>query len=169
MSAEDLVEERVVDDLEYKLKERIPIYNEDLVGLEDPDKIRYWRSLVQSSNSWAIPKNLQAEATESIKATVDAYLEVEDGSKVKSPKWVAVKQNADRRYKQLYAEQIPNNTPDQAHLKALEQLESEIDKGLLDKRASSKPENEYALNIEMAHSSIAANRNIITTAVIPRN
>ena len=38
---------------------------------------------------------------------------------------------------------------------------------LYDKRASSKPENEYALNIEMAHSSIAANKNIINTAVIP--
>jgi len=167
LSAEDLVEESVVFDLEKKFRDKIPIYNEDLVGLEDPNLITYWQQKVQSSESWAIPENLQAEATESIKATVDAYLEVEDGSKVKSPKWVAVKQNAERRYKQLYAEQITNNTPDQAHLKALEQLESEMNKGLLDKRASSNPENEYALNLEMAHSSIAANKNIITTAVIP--
>ena len=167
LSVEDQKEEDVVDDLNYKFAEKIPIYEEDLIGLRDPDKLRYWRSLVQSSNSWAIPKNLQTEATESIKASVDKYLEVEDGSKVKSPKWVAVKQNAERRYKQLYAEHIPNNTPDQAHLKALETIETEMSNQLYDKRASSKPENEYALNIEMAHSSIAANKNIITTAVIP--
>ena len=167
LSVEDQNEEDVVDDLNYKFAEKIPIYEEDLIGLRDPDKLRYWRSQVQSSNTWAIPKNLQTEATESIKATVDKYLEVEDGAKVKSPKWVAVKQNAERRYKQLYAEHIPNNTPDQAHLKALETIETEMSNNLYDKRASSKPENEYALNIEMAHSSIAANKNIINTAVIP--
>jgi len=167
LSVEDQKEEDVVDDLKYKFAEKIPIYEEDLIGLQDPDKLRYWRSQVQSSNTWAIPKNLQTEATESIKATVDKYLEVEDGSKVKSPKWVAVKQNAERRYKQLYAEHIPNNTPDQAHLKALETIETEMSNQLYDKRASSKPKNEYALNIEMAHSSIAANKNIINTAVIP--
>ena len=167
LSVEDQNEEDVVDDLNYKFAEKIPIYEEDLIGLRDPDKLRYWRSQVQSSNSWAIPKNLQTEATESIKASVDKYLQVEDGSKVKSPKWVAVKQNAERRYKQLYAEHIPNNTPDQAHLKALEQIETEMSNNLYDKRASSKPENEYALNIELAHTAIAANRNIIKTAVIP--
>ena len=167
LSVEDQKEEDVVDDLNYKFAEKIPIYEEDLIGLRDPDKLRYWRSLVQSSNTWAIPKNLQTEATESIKATVDKYLEVEDGSKVKSPKWVAVKQNAERRYKQLYAEHIPNNTPDQAHLKALETIETEMSNQLYDKRASSNPNNEYALNIEMAHKSIAANKNIINTAVIP--
>ncbi len=167
LSVEDQNEEDVVDDLNYKFAEKIPIYEEDLIGLRDPDKLRYWRSQVQSSNTWAIPKNLQTEATESIKATVDKYLEVEDGSKVKSPKWVAVKQNAERRYKQLYAEHIPNNTPDQAHLKALETIETEMSNQLYDKRASSNPNNEYALNIEMAHKSIAANKNIINTAVIP--
>ena len=168
MSVEDQNEEDVVDELKYKFAEKIPIYEEDLIGLRNPDLITYWKQKVQSSESWAIPQNLQTEATESIKASVDKYLEVEDGAKVKSPKWVAVKQNAERKYKQLYAEHIPNNTPDQAHLKALEQVEKEmtIDK-IYDKRASSKPENEYALNIEMAHSSIAANKNIINTAVIP--
>lgn len=167
LSVEDKKEEDVVDELKNKFAEKIPIYEEDLIGLRNPDLITYWKQKVQSSNSWAIPTNLQTEATESIKATVDKYLEVEDGAKVKSPKWVAVKQNAERRYKQLYAEHIPNNTPDQAHLKALETIETEMSNNLYDKRASSKPENEYALNIEMAHSSIAANRNIIKTAVIP--
>ena len=168
LSVEDLEENAVVADLEYKFKERIPIYAEDLIGLQDPNKIRYWRATQESSDEWSIPKNLHAEAKESIKATVDAYLEVEDGSKVKSPKWVAVKQNAERRYLQLYAEHIPNSSSsDQAHLKALEQLEDEIGKGLLDKRASSNPVNNYALNLEMAHLSIANNRSIIDTAVIP--
>ena len=119
LSVEDLEENAVVADLEYKFKERIPIYAEDLIGLQDPNKIRYWRSTQESSDEWSIPQNLHAEAKESIKATVDAYLEVEDGSKVKSPKWVAVKQNAERRYLQLYAEHIPNSSSsDQAHLKA---------------------------------------------------
>ena len=167
LSVEDQNEEDVVDDLNYKFAEKIPIYEEDLIGLRNPDLITYWKQKVQSSESWAIPKNLQTEATESIKATVDKYLKVEDGSKVKSPKWVAVKQNAERRYKQLYAEHIPNNTPDQAHLKALEKIETEMSDQLYDKRASSKPENEYALNIELAHTAIAGNTNIINTAVIP--
>tara|TARA_A100000172_G_scaffold4650_2_gene2765 strand:- start:3837 stop:6047 length:2211 start_codon:yes stop_codon:yes gene_type:complete len=167
LSVEDLTEEEVVDQLNNKYVEKTPIYEEDLIGLQDPDKLRYWRSLVQSSESWAIPKNLQDEATESIKGSVDKYIGEEDGTKVKSPKWIAVKQNAERRYKQLYAEHIPNNTPDQAHLKALETIETEMSNQLYDKRASSKPENQYALNIELAHTAIAGNTNIINTAVIP--
>ena len=168
LSVEDQVEEGVVDRLVYKYANKIPIYPEDLIGLQDPDKIRYWTPLQVSSAQWSIPQNLQDEAKESIKGTVDSYLEVEDGNKTKSPKWIAVKQNAERRYLQLYAEHIPKSpSPDQAHLKALEQLEKEIGAGLLDKRPSSNPINDYALNLELAHKSIANNRSIIDTAVIP--
>ena len=167
LSVEDQTEEGVLDTLKSKFAEKTPIYEEDLIGLQNPDYITYWKQKVQSSESWAIPQNLKDEASESIRGTVDKYLEVEDGSKVKSDKWIAVKQNAERRYKQLYAEHIPNNTPDNAHLKALETIEKEIYEKKYDKRPSSDPNHQYALNIELAHKAIAGNRKIINTAVIP--
>ena len=168
LSVEDQVEEGVVDRLVYKYAEKIPIYEEDLIGLRDPDKIRYWRPLQQKSDQWAIPQNIKTIADGRIDTITSKWLEETTASKDKSDQWKITRDNAKLRYLERYEYYSDKeSTPLKIHDRALADVKAEILNGDHDAERAIDPFNRYALNIEMAHSSIAANKNIITTAVIP--
>ena len=168
LSVEDQVEEDVVDRLSYKYANKIPIYEEDLIGLQDPDKIRYWRPLQQSSDQWAIPQDIKSMADGRINTITSKHLKETTASNDKSDQWTITRDNAKLRYAELYEYYSDKeSTPLKIHDRALADVKAEIFNGDHDAEREIDPTNQYALNIEMAHSSIAANKNIITTAVIP--
>ena len=168
LSVEDGVEESVVDRLKYKYANKIPIYEEDLIGLRDPNKIRVWRPLQESSDQWAIPQDIKTIADGRIDTITSKWLTETTASKDKSDQWKITRDNAKLRYLERYEYYSDKeNTPLKIHDRALADVKAEILNGDHDAERAIDPLNRYALNIEMAHSSIAANKNIITTAVIP--
>ena len=168
LSVEDGVEESVVDRLEYKYANKIPIYEEDLIGLRDPNKIRVWRPLQESSDQWAIPQDIKTMADGRIDTITSKWLKETTASKDKSDQWKITRDNAKLRYLERYEYYSDKeSTPLKIHDRALADVKAEVFNGDHDAERAIDPLNRYALNIEMAHSSIAADKNIITTAVIP--
>lgn len=168
LSVEDQVEEDVVDKLEYKYAEKIPIYEEDLIGLRDPNKIRVWRDLQESSDQWAIPQNIKAMADGRIDTITSKWLKETTASKDKSDQWKITRDNAKLRYLERYEYYSDKEkTPLKIHDRALADVKAEVFNGDHDAERAIDPENKYALNIELAHKAIAGNTNIINTAVIP--
>ena len=168
LSVEDQVEEDVVDRLSYKYANKIPIYEEDLIGLQDPDKIRYWRPLQQSSDQWAIPQDIKSMANGRLDTITSKWLKETTASNDKSDQWRITRDNAGLRYLERYEYYSDKeSTPLKIHDRALADVKAEILNGDHDAERAIDPKNRYALNIEMAHSSIAANKNIISSAVIP--
>ena len=154
--------------LSYKLTNQLPIYKEDLKGIYDPNVYQRWDQLAQNSSANVPPKDLLAQAEESIKARIGKYLEETDANKDKSPKYVAIKHNADRLYKLEYAKAIQvEESPDQAHLTAIEKVEEAISLGKLDKRQSASTSQVHSRNLETANYAISQNPSIINTQIIP--
>ena len=132
--------------LTWKESKNMPITKKDLNQFTDHKLIEKWKPKVE--NPLALTEDLQDDATETITAAVNQYTKETDALKGKTPKWVRIKQNAEKYYPLYYQQAIDAGakTTNDAHLKAIEKVETDINNGAYNDRQISDLSGEENFN-----------------------
>ena len=167
-SKEDKLDEDIIDVLNEKIRKNQPIYMEDISGISDLALYQEYAKIAKDTNQYSIPTEYEDKSKERIIAAVNKHMDVTRADTAKTPTWVANKQQATDDYHLFYKQHIAKvESPREAHLKAIEEVEKKIKNGDYDSYPTSSETNTYIKNRETAQFAIGTDPNIIANSVIP--
>jgi len=168
VTTEEVSDEDIQELLNEKIRLNQPIYKEDLYNIDDQELFKSYAQYAIDSQKNALPKEYEDLSKERIVAAVDAYKDIKEANTAKTPSWIANKQQATADLHLFYKDFIKNEgSARNAYLKAIEQVEKNIEKGKYDSYPTSSSNQVYLENRQIAKESIALTPEIVTTSVIP--
>ena len=137
------------------------IANADLVGISDANMLEKWQRRVKEGG---VDQKTSQNITEWIKGHVNAHTNETDGDKVKTPKWINVKQQAEEDFWNIYRKAKSTGVPDRVALSEAEQaVKKSIYAGEYDVRQIYSRDEEASNNLLEVKEALLKDTNLINS------